>query len=154
MSNACTLSSQNAILQSLSGSSAAAGAMPVAEAVDFMSLLARCLGNMKLVSLVIARFLETGRSDLNQLQQACEQSDLPGVADVAHRLKGAASSVSAVKLHELAARAERLGRERKSHGLIEVLAHLETEWEQFVRIANAFDPATGTCRIPPGQPVE
>ena len=67
-----------------------------AQAVDFMALLGRCLGNFKIVERVIETFRDTGMSDLDQLRTAAEVGDFASIVEISHRLKGAASNVSAV----------------------------------------------------------
>src|SRR5689334_10507171 len=58
--------------------------------VDLMALLARCMGNMNLIVRVLARFRDTGCADLEQLAGAIDRHDFAAVAEIAHRLKGAA----------------------------------------------------------------
>ena len=71
-----------------------------APAVDFMSLLGRCLGNFKMVERVLTAFRESGLADLNQLHNAIEAADLKSAAEISHRFKGSAGNVSAVELHK------------------------------------------------------
>ena len=113
----------------------------VAVAVDVMGLLGRCLGNLDLASRVLAKFHETGRHDLDELERAINASDWQAAEDVAHRFKGAASNISAGLLQNLAAQAERLSREQNELGLCDTLSHLRDEWQNFERYADAFAPA-------------
>jgi HPt (histidine-containing phosphotransfer) domain-containing protein len=111
-----------------------------------MALLGRCLGNFKIVERVIATFQETGRSDLDQLQMAVEQTDYAAVVEIAHRFKGAASNVSAVGLSKALLRAEVAGREVDHPELVKILADLQSEWDIFMRFAHAFAPATSSAK--------
>jgi HPt (histidine-containing phosphotransfer) domain-containing protein len=117
-----------------------------APAVDFLSLLGRCLGNFKIVELVIATFRDTGKSDLNQLQMAVVVGDYPAVVEIAHRFKGAASNVSATGLAKLLVHAELFGREQNHSELMRIVAELQSEWEAFLKFAQVFAPAATTAK--------
>ena len=133
---------------SLPEATSAAGA----PAVDVMALLGRCLGNIELVVRVLDRFRKTGCTDLEQLEQAVERSDYDAVVQIAHRFKGAAGNTSAPALHKIAAALEQRGRERNGAELCDALAQLRSEWEDFIRFAEAFAPAAGaTSSCPSGQ---
>lgn len=110
-------------------------------AVDLMGLLGRCLGNIELASRVLAKFHETGRHDLDELDRAVHASDWKAAENVAHRFKGAASNISAVLLQNLAGQAERLSREQSELELCDTLAQLRDEWTNFERYADAFAPS-------------
>jgi HPt (histidine-containing phosphotransfer) domain-containing protein len=114
-----------------------------------MSLLHRCLGNIKLVERVLAKFRETGSADLEQLEHALEQLDLPAVVEIAHRFKGAASNVSALGLYELAVQIERCGCDLNRAELSALLPQLRSEWKKFLRYSEAFVP---TASASPGYP--
>jgi len=118
-----------------------------APAIDFMALLGRCLGNFKIVERVIATFRDTGRSDLNQLQTAIETGDLSVVVEISHRLKGAASNVSATGLTKLLIRAELSGREKDHPELSRILADLKSEWQAFMSFAQVFAPTTAGTEL-------
>lgn len=113
------------------------------QSVDLMALLGRCLGNIKMVERVLATFRATGKSDLDQLQQAIETLDFQAISEISHRFQGSASNVSALKLRELLTQAERLGREQNSVALTAVLVRLQSEWEAFERFSRAFAPTAG-----------
>lgn len=109
--------------------------------IDMMSLLGRCLGNIDLILRVLASFRNAGRVDLARLQQAVECLDFETVVEVAHRFKGAAGNVSAPGLRKIAVTMERLGRDRNGMALELALTQFRSEWEEFVRCADAFAPA-------------
>jgi len=111
-----------------------------APAVDFIALLGRCLGNFKMVERVLAMFRETGWSDLNQLEDAVKAGDFQAVAEVSHRLKGAASNVSASGLQAVLARTEKAGLDQNAVELASDLISLREEWQSFVRFAEVFAP--------------
>ncbi|MBI3861106.1 MAG: Hpt domain-containing protein [Planctomycetia bacterium] len=110
-------------------------------ALDLMSLLGRCLGNIDLILRVLASFRNAGHADLARLEQAIAQADFATVIEVAHRFKGAAGNVSAPGLRKIAMSLELLGREQNGVGLELALTQLRSEWQEFVRCADAFAPA-------------
>lgn len=113
-------------------------------AVDFIALLGRCLGNFKMVERVLAMFRETGRSDLNQLEDAVKAGDFQAVAEVSHRFKGAASNVSATGLQQMLGRTEKAGRSQDAVELASDLISLREEWQSFLRFAEVFAPTDDT----------
>lgn len=123
-----------------------------APAVDLMALLARCLGNIDLIVRVLTRFKNTGSADIDHLGQAIENSDLDSVVDISHRLKGAASNVSAAGLQRIATEMEQLARSRKHKELPEAMTQLRREWNDFERYAEAFAPAAGAASPSPVRP--
>jgi HPt (histidine-containing phosphotransfer) domain-containing protein len=118
------------------------------QSIDLMALLGRCLGNIKMVERVLATFRATGKSDLDQLQQAIETSDFQAISEISHRFGGSASNISALKLRELLTQTERLGREQNTAELMAVLVRLQSEWEGFERYSRAFAPTAG--HVAPG----
>jgi len=114
-------------------------------AVDLMALLARCLGNIDLIVRVLTRFKNTGSDDLKHLGLAIERCDLGAVVEISHRLKGAASNVSAAGLQRIAATLEQLWRAGKLAELPAAMAELRREWSEFERYADAFAPALGAA---------
>lgn len=118
--------------------------------VDTAALLNRCLGNTRLVERVLTKFRETGGADIHQLQLALESSDLERVVEIAHRFKGASGNIAATHLHELSARAERLGRETNGTELWDVLQRLHSEWLNFVHYSETFLAANGSTNYSRG----
>lgn len=130
-------------------SGTANGAAP---AVDLMALLARCLGNIDLIVRVLTRFRNTGSADIDHLGQAIENSDLDAVVEISHRLKGAASNVSAAGLQRIAAEMEQLARSLNQTDLPDAMDQLRREWNEFERYADAFAPAVGAAAPAPARP--
>ncbi len=116
-------------------------------AIDFMSLLGRCLGNFKILERVLVTFRDTGWSDLNQLEAAIERSDYQVVVDISHRFKGAASNVSATAFTKLLMQAEQFGHERDHFELTRILGELRSEWEAIRRYVQVFAPATNALTL-------
>ncbi|MCU0573587.1 MAG: response regulator [Syntrophobacteraceae bacterium] len=79
--------------------------------IDYPSLLERCMGKQDLAEKLIRMFLENGRDNLRKLDSAVRSKDPATTATIAHGLKGAAGSVSATAVWEVAARLEAEARE-------------------------------------------
>jgi HPt (histidine-containing phosphotransfer) domain-containing protein len=75
-------------------------------ALDLEALKVRCLGNLALVERVLSKFTSQLDVDLAELERAIESRDVTEAAQVAHRIKGTAGSVSAQDLYENAMHAE------------------------------------------------
>jgi len=66
----------------------------------------RCLGNLELADRVITRFRNSLDDTTRQLAQCCVDVDLFRLSQRAHRLKGEASNVGAVRISHQAAKVE------------------------------------------------
>ncbi|MBI1901442.1 MAG: Hpt domain-containing protein [Planctomycetia bacterium] len=75
----------------------------MADPVDMQELVARCMGNVEFAERVLAKFRARLDEDLLELEKAVRAEDAPGIARVAHRIKGAAANVAAHGLRERAA---------------------------------------------------
>jgi HPt (histidine-containing phosphotransfer) domain-containing protein len=74
--------------------------------LDFEALKARCLGSMELVERVLSKFTGQLDQDLDELESAIAVGDSTLAAQLAHRIKGIAASVSARSLFDNASTAE------------------------------------------------
>jgi len=83
---------------------------PMNSAIDYESLLARCMGDSDLVSKVAKKFQERSRQAWDQILAGLKAGDATETARLAHAMKGAASNLSAIRLAELAAQLEDLGK--------------------------------------------
>lgn len=79
--------------------------------VDLPSLLHRCLGKRELAERLIQKLAQQADQDLANLEEALRLGNAAEARAVAHRLKGAAANVSALKLRDIASALETLGRE-------------------------------------------
>lgn len=91
-------------------------------------LLSRCLGKQEFATRIIERFQSCFVADVTALKRLHEANDWPGIACLAHRLKGAAASIGAKHLwglmaelevasqRELAQRGDELLRSIVAHG--------------------------------------
>ena len=86
-----------------------ANQIPSSSAIDFESLLARCMGDRALVAKIAQKFHDRSVVTMQQLRTGFEAGDPAETARLAHSMKGAAANLSAIKLSELAAQIESLG---------------------------------------------
>lgn len=66
---------------------------------------------------LIPQFLDNRKKDIETLQQLVEKNELPAISQLAHKVKGAASSYGFIELSELASQMEMLARNNESTGL-------------------------------------
>jgi HPt (histidine-containing phosphotransfer) domain-containing protein len=107
---------------------------------DFEAMLARCLGKVELMERALVRFESVVQSDLEDLDQAIERSDAAEIASIAHRIKGASSNVSALRVHAQAARLEELARDEKLEQTPSCGQRLREEVSLFTRYASSRRP--------------
>jgi signal transduction histidine kinase/CheY-like chemotaxis protein len=84
--------------------------MESGSAIDFPSLLRRCLGKRSLAERLIQKFVDQAQADAHEIEDAAQRGEATRVMAAAHRLKGSAANVSAEAVRELAAALEALGR--------------------------------------------
>ncbi|WP_221794094.1 ATP-binding protein [Oceanobacter mangrovi] len=82
--------------------------MATAELWDTEGALARLNNNQQLFERVMALYLETSPENLQQISAAVEAGDLGRARSMAHKLKGASSSVGATEVTRLAQQFEQL----------------------------------------------
>ncbi|WII72121.1 Hpt domain-containing protein [Bdellovibrio sp. 22V] len=63
---------------------------------------------------LIPQFVENRKKDIESLDQLVEQNDLPAVAALAHKIKGAAAGYGFAELSELAAQMEKSAKNNES----------------------------------------
>lgn len=76
---------------------------------------------------LLGLFVKTCSSDLNLLQSAIDKGDAPGVASVAHAIKGAAIILGLTTISEFAQRIEVDPLEKDLLGLTEVVEGIKKE---------------------------
>ena len=97
--------------------------------------LARCLGNAEFAWRILQKFQRIFEDDLEGMQQALRLSDAEAVARVAHRLKGSAGNVAAMRLRHVLANLEQSGRHGRLDEVPRQLELLVDEWWQFLQCA-------------------
>lgn len=70
---------------------------------------------------LIPQFLDNRKKDIETLQQLVEINDLPAVSQLAHKIKGAASSYGFIELSEIASQMEMQAKNNESAGLGELV---------------------------------
>jgi len=103
----------------------------IAESIDRDDLLSRCMGNQQFAQKILAAFLEQLDRDLIDLDEALSGEDLAQVATVSHRVKGAASNVSARRVREIAATLEELAKVGTDASIADWRDALHEERDQF-----------------------
>lgn len=93
--------------------------------IDLSSLLLITDGDEALLNALLTEFIRTTDSDLSALQSAVEHQDSESVAQLAHRIKGAASIIGATQLVKLVDTLENAGRNRELEQLIPLLSETE-----------------------------
>jgi Amt family ammonium transporter len=78
--------------------------------IDYDSLLARCLNDATLLAQVATKFRDRSRLTWEQIQRAALAGDAQETARLAHAIKGSAANLSAVRLSNVAAQIETLGK--------------------------------------------
>lgn len=81
----------------------AAWSEPDADVLDVPTLLNRCMGKEPLARRLLDKFLEQSGADLEQLGVAVGAGDWEEAKSILHRIKGAASNLSAQEIRGLAA---------------------------------------------------
>ncbi len=99
---------------------------------DWDRFLARCLGNQAFAERILAKFFRLFSDDFAEIEQAQRTGDGESLARVAHRLKGSAANISAVRLRNVLATIEHHGRQHQLEALPPYLELLRSEWALFV----------------------
>ncbi len=97
---------------------------------DLASLLKRVSGNRALAERLIEQFLGDTPSQLSLLRQHVEEGDAPGARRQAHKLKGAAATLSAGALREAAFQAEQAAAAGQLNQFAERLTAMEGEFDR------------------------
>jgi HPt (histidine-containing phosphotransfer) domain-containing protein len=95
---------------------------------DMVTLLDRLMGNEELATAVLNGFLDDMPHQIEALARFVESGNARGVEEQAHRIKGAAATVSGMALRELASKMELAG---KAADLVTAKASLGKLGEQF-----------------------
>jgi Amt family ammonium transporter len=128
----------------LGGSDRAAPPRPESrrfEAIDFESLLERCMGNLDFVERVLERFQERFPQQLAELERLLETKDAEQLAMAAHRIKGNSANVSATGLHRVAGEIEGLCRANRLGEIPRHVDRLHREWARYVDCSAQRRPA-------------
>jgi PAS domain S-box-containing protein len=94
-------------------------------------LMERLMGDREIAGIILKEFLEGTPSQLNKLRQHLDAANAPGMRFEAHTLKGAAATVAADSLREIALAMERAGSDGQLDRCSELLPRAVEEFEQF-----------------------
>lgn len=97
-------------------------------AIDVQELIDRCMGNLELAQRVFAKLQAQFKQDLIALESALAEKDGKLMANIAHRLKGAASNVAAHDLYRCVAAIEESARDGMLESLPAQLDILHKHW--------------------------
>ncbi len=95
--------------------------------VDLDALLTRCGGNEALASKLVAKFCARLESELTELIKAFTAGDAVELASLAHRLKGAAATLSAEPLRALVSDLEQLAKQEKLSNAAQFVENIKRE---------------------------
>jgi len=109
------------------------------DVLNFEELVQRCLGNLALAERLLTKFQDRFETDLMELEKVVLAGRGGEIAQVAHRMKGAAASMAASRLKELSARIEDLGRTDHGEDAVSCLEQLRREWKQYQESAAVRD---------------
>jgi PAS domain S-box-containing protein len=97
---------------------------------DQQELLGRLMGDRRVAGIVVAGFLHDAPSQLRRLGELLQEGDLEGTRRQAHRLKGAAATVSAGRLRALALAVEDQARAGDLEDAAGICRRMDEEFEQ------------------------
>jgi HPt (histidine-containing phosphotransfer) domain-containing protein len=122
------------------------------DVLDLQGLCDRCMGNLNLVERVLDKFEQHLPGELAELEQVLELGDAARIAQVAHRIKGNSSSVSAAGLQRAAAAIEDLSRAGRVADVPARLPSLYEQWRRYVDCRATLRPAAADAAVPRAAP--
>ena len=96
-------------------------------------------GDRDILGEIVAALIETAPASIAAIRGAAKAGDAAALADAAHALKGAVSTVAAAPAHGVAARLESLARAGDLAGAIEQCDPLEQEMARLVAALRRLD---------------
>ncbi len=102
--------------------------------VNIEAALERCGGDREFLDEMLNEFLEFSRTQIVQLTEAIEKSDLPVMTREAHSIKGAAANLGIDDLSKTALELELLGKQEQLEGAKDLLDKLNEQ----INILNVF----------------
>ena len=109
------------------------------EVLDLDRGLARVSGDRELYFELLDMLLEDADRQVREIGEAIEAGDAKRIEYVAHSLKGAAASLEAGRVRDVALRLEEMGRGGSPAGAAGVLAELEAESKRLRRFAESLE---------------
>ncbi|WP_413291855.1 Hpt domain-containing protein [Bdellovibrio sp. HCB185ZH] len=78
---------------------------------------------------LIPQFTENRKKDILTLEELIAKNDLPAIAALTHKIKGAASSYGFMKLSEIAAQMEKLSKNNEGSQLATLAQEMKNHFE-------------------------
>ena len=100
--------------------------------IDYDELVERCMGDEVFARRVLLRFRDTYGELADAIAVALSTNDLDRIASEAHRLKGAASNLSAINVQRAAQELEAAARENEGDQILSKINQLITNLEQMM----------------------
>lgn len=116
--------------------------------LNIEELLGRCLGRVDLMDKLLANFDGILAPQISQLEAAVQISDAPQIKTIAHRIKGAALTVSAKDLSKYAERLEASAAQTSSEQCANCLEDVLRECERLsvsIRSRLQKEPCGESC---------
>jgi len=103
--------------------------------MDMDKALERTMGDKSFLDEMIAAFAGSLPGQMDEVRSAFESGDAPSLAEAAHKIKGAAASLSAGSLVAAALALEKAGRNNELSAAAAIVVQLEKEITRFSRFA-------------------
>jgi two-component system sensor histidine kinase/response regulator len=107
-------------------------AAPLPPAIDYQSLLTRCLSDEAFARQTLEKFERRAARDLELLRRGIEGGDSSGVSRVAHNLRSVAAHISAERFKKIVQDIENSAMEQDTHFLLQKLSELDEEAKRCV----------------------
>jgi HPt (histidine-containing phosphotransfer) domain-containing protein len=111
---------------------------PAAPAFDRHSLLERLMGDEELVADVVVAFLQEGPGQVEAIADAHARGDIAATQRLAHRVKGAAANLSALRLQQIASALETACREGRADRAALLVPRLQLEFDRAMSAMRAM----------------
>ncbi len=116
--------------------------------IDHDDLLTRCMGNRQFAARILDAFERQLHADLDELDAAIQAENPAQVAIIAHRVKGASSSVSARQLNKLATTIGEWAKNCEIEQLHSCRPSIREAQQEFIESARQFTDLTRSSPRP------
>jgi HPt (histidine-containing phosphotransfer) domain-containing protein len=110
-----------------------ATAVKNAKPLNHKELVKECDDEPSLVIRYLEIFVKATQLDMDCIAESLRKNELPGIAKLAHRIKGASASIRAEFLRAEAEQMEMLAGKGDSAGLKKCFSRLQAEFENFTK---------------------
>jgi two-component system sensor histidine kinase/response regulator len=122
-------------------------AAPLPPAIDYQSLLNRCLSDEAFAMQTLEKFEKRAARDLELLRRGIEGGDPAGVTRVAHNLRSVAAHISADQFKKIVQEIENSAMEQDTNFLLKKVSELDEEAKRCVHFIREIltDPTAGVA---------